>query len=125
MLVCLAAFALVCVFYYATPKDEAQTIRTKAEEVAANAVPTTQPRVSSGIDLSKYPTANLISYPYYSGTDTTINGITYKVNSDGSILLNGTATANSSFVLVSNILPIRLDKSKKYVLSGCPSGRRF
>ena len=120
MLLCLAAFALLCVFYYAIPKDEAQTIWTKAE----GAAPTTQSR-GSGIDLSKYPTANLISYPYYSGTDTTINGITYKVNSDGSILLNGTATANSSFVLVSNILPIRLDKSKKYVLSGCPSGGGF
>ena len=67
---------------------------------------------------------NLILFPYYSKSGV-INGITYKVNSDGSILLNGTATANSSFVLVSNILPIRLDKSKKYVLSGCPSGGGF
>ena len=32
MLLCLAAFALLCVFYYATPKDEAQAIRTKAED---------------------------------------------------------------------------------------------
>ncbi len=67
---------------------------------------------------------NLILFPYYSKSGV-INGITYKVNSDGSILLNGTATANSSFVLVSNLFPIKLDKSKKYVLSGCPSGGGF
>lgn len=88
MLFCLAVFALVCVFYYASPKDEAQIIRTKAEEVALTAV-------SSGIDLSKYPTANLISYPYY-GKSGVINGITYTVNSDGSITANGTTTVNPS-----------------------------
>lgn len=67
---------------------------------------------------------NLIPYPYYNKSGV-INGITYTVNSDGSILVNGTATANSSFILVSNISPIRLDKSKKYVLSGCPAGGGF
>ena len=67
---------------------------------------------------------NLIPFPYYSKSGV-INGITYKVNSDGSILVNGTATANSSFVLVSNIFPTRLNKSKKYVLSGCPAGGGF
>lgn len=67
---------------------------------------------------------NLIPYPYYNKSGV-INGITYTVNSDGSILVNGTATANSSFVLVSNLSPTKLDKSKKYVLSGCPSGGDF
>lgn len=67
---------------------------------------------------------NLIPYPYYNKSRV-INGITYTVNSDGSILVNGTATANSSFVLVSNISPTRLNKSKKYVLSGCPAGGGF
>lgn len=67
---------------------------------------------------------NLIPFPYYSKSGV-INGITYKVNSDGSILLNGTATANSSFVLVSNLSPIKLDKSESYFLSGCPSGGGF
>ena len=67
---------------------------------------------------------NLIPYPYYDKSRV-INGITYTVNSDGSILLNGTATANSSFVLVSNLSPIKLDKSENYFLSGCPSGGGF
>lgn len=67
---------------------------------------------------------NLIPYPYYDKSRVT-NGITYTVNSDGSILLNGTATANSSFVLVSNLSPIKLDKSESYFLSGCPSGGGF
>ena len=67
---------------------------------------------------------NLIPYPYYEKSRV-INGITYTVNSDGSILLNGTATANSSFVLVSDLSPIKLDKSESYFLSGCPSGGGF
>lgn len=67
---------------------------------------------------------NLIPFPYYNKSGV-INGITYTVNSDGSIFVNGTATANSSFVLVSNISPTRLNKSKKYVLSGCPAGGGF
>ena len=54
MLVCLAAFALLCVFYYASPKDEAQIIRTKAEETAPiseNAIP-----VSSAHELTEWDT---------------------------------------------------------------------
>lgn len=93
MLVCLAAFALLCVFYYASPKDEAQIIRTKAEE----SVPTTQPRASSGIDLSKYPTANLMPYPYSKETSI-INGVTFTVNNDGTITADGAATENAIFV---------------------------
>ena len=40
--------------------------------------------------------ANLLPYPY-TETSKTVNGITYTVNDDGSILLNGTATADSDF----------------------------
>ena len=114
MLLCLAAFVLVCVFYYASPKDEAQTIRTKAE----NAAPTTQPRASSGIDLSKYPTANLLSYPYVDKT-TTKNGVTFTVNNDGTVNVDGTATARCDFSL-SNYVPVTVGAS--YFFSGCPTG---
>ena len=41
---------------------------------------------------------NLITYPYYN-VDRTTNGVKYTVNSDGSITVNGTATANASFYL--------------------------
>ena len=115
MLVCLAAFALVCVFYYATPKDEAQTIRTKAEE----SVPTTQPRASSGIDLSKYPTANLMPYPYIDGTSKTMNGVTFNVNNDGSITANGTATgAAATFYIAFSAYNPNFVPGKTYYLSG-------
>lgn len=59
---------------------------------------------------------NLIPYPYYDGMSKTYNGITYTVNSDGSITANGTSTGNATFVLID---PIVLS-SGKYRLSGCP-----
>lgn len=51
---------------------------------------------------------NLITYPYQDPSGTVNNGITYIVNNDGSITVNGTATANSSFSLtsVNDIIPI-------------------
>ena len=113
MLLCLAAFALVCVFYYASPKDEAQTIRTKAEEVAANA------RASSGIDLSKYPTANLMSYPYADGMSKTMNGVTFNANNDGSITANGTATGSAAtFYIAFSAYNPNFVPGKTYYLSG-------
>lgn len=45
---------------------------------------------------------NILSYPYSHGTGA-INGITWTVNSDGSIIANGTATAQSYFYLRTNI----------------------
>ena len=107
MLVCLAAFALLCVFYYATPKDKAQAIQVNAEETVASAT-----------DLSKYPTVNLISYPYVDKR-TTINGVTFTVNNDGTVNVNGTATARCDFSL-SNYVPVTVGAS--YFFSGCPIG---
>lgn len=45
---------------------------------------------------------NLISYPYYNGTSFESNGVTYTVNEvDGTIIVNGTATKESDFRLIS------------------------
>lgn len=55
------------------------------------------------------------------GGTTTINGITYTFNSDGSITANGTATADSSLYLATHQYGYMLPKGN-YVLSGCPSG---
>lgn len=45
---------------------------------------------------------NLIPYPYYNGTNYESNGITYTVNAvDGTITVNGTATKESDFRLIS------------------------
>ena len=53
---------------------------------------------------------NLIPYPYKDGTSKTMNGITYTVNEDGSILVNGTATDNSNFTLSASDEVVKLPK---------------
>lgn len=63
---------------------------------------------------------NLLAKPYTSNTQTT-NGITYTYNSDGSIKSDGTATANTSFQLVSDATR-RPIKKGTYTFSGCPKG---
>jgi len=55
-------------------------------------------------DIKKYG-KNLIPYPY-SGKSVTTNGMTFTVNGDGSITLNGTATFDTSFHLATSI-PLR------------------
>ena len=61
---------------------------------------------------------NLIPYPYSSGDNVTINGITFTVSPDGVVTVNGTASANAEFTLVNNgKLP-----AGTYTLSGLPSG---
>ena len=62
---------------------------------------------------------NLIPYPY-TNTTKTENGITFTVNSDGTITANGTATSNTYFELTS-ISTFYLPEGN-YILSGCPSG---
>ena len=61
---------------------------------------------------------NLIPFPYESKTQTK-NGVTFTVNDDGTINVNGIATANTTFILKQNIL---LKKGSTYTVSGCPSG---
>ena len=61
---------------------------------------------------------NLIPYPYQQST-TTINGITFTDNGDGTITANGTAEETATLVIKQHI---KLTKGKSYVWSGCPSG---
>ena len=65
---------------------------------------------------------NLIPYPYIS-TIKTKNGITFTDNGDGSITVNGTATANVGFTLAHNENGI-VGKGI-YHLTGCPSGGNY
>lgn len=68
-----------------------------------------EPPIESNVNLKKemhkVPTSqgrNLISYPYYNGTSFESNGVTYTVNEvDGTITVNGTATKESDFRLIS------------------------
>lgn len=54
-------------------------------------------------------------------TSQTINGVTFTVNADGSVTVNGTATANTVFPL-NLAIKSKLEENGKYILSGCPSG---
>lgn len=50
-------------------------------------------------------------------TNQSSNGITYTVNTDGTITVNGTATAQSVLYISRKLLPVG-----KYILSGCAEG---
>lgn len=56
---------------------------------------------------------NLLTYPYIDTTKT-ITGITFTDNRDGSITINGTAAAETAFILCR----FQLDKGKTYTLKG-------
>jgi hypothetical protein len=65
---------------------------------------------------------NILEYPYFD-TSKTSYGVTYTVNSDGSIHVYGTSTGNSNFELVTEITAGRKTlKAGTYTLSGCPEG---
>jgi hypothetical protein len=68
-----------------------------------------------------YKSQNLIPFPYdkAAGYTETIDGITWTVNFDGTIMANGTATKDSIFIILSiGKLPLPKDI---YTLSGSPS----
>ncbi len=77
---------------------------------------------------------NLLQYPYrdgYLNSEKTENGITFTVNDDGTITVNGAATADTSFWIcnLSGVIFSSYDKSivlylnnGPYMVSGCPSG---
>lgn len=48
----------------------------------------------------------------------TINGVTFTVNKDGSVLANGTATTNTTFKINNDIVPKNISN---LILSGCPN----
>ena len=53
------------------------------------------------------------------GSSTTVSGVTFTVNSDGTILVNGTATADIQYNVISNWSAF---PAGNYILNGCPSG---
>lgn len=70
-----------------------------------------------GYTMSK----NLLKFPYFMDKNLA-NGITWTVNSDGSVTPSGTSTDESNTVLQHRINnPLKLKKGK-YILSGCPKG---
>ena len=65
--------------------------------------------------------SNLIKYPY-ANTDKVINGITFKVNSDRTITVSGTATDDLYYSLNTVAQRTIFARNKTYYLSGCPQG---
>lgn len=63
---------------------------------------------------------NLVPYPYTDGSKT-INGITFTVNEDRSITVNGTATATATFQISEDDTLSDLI-GQTVTLSGCPTG---
>ena len=64
---------------------------------------------------------NLIPFPYASNTVQTVNGVTYTPNSNGSIVIDGTATGQISFEIFKNTQKPIMLSAGTYVLSGIPS----
>ena len=98
-----------------TTLEQAYTMRETAD--GENIVDGVQTAVKE-IRGKTVATTNLIPYPY-TETTKTANGVTFTVNSDGSITVNGTATSDADFMLLRG--PIQ-GYSESYFLSGCPSG---
>lgn len=102
-----------------------------ANVIGANSI--TLGKLASDVtnELNGIPTANLIPEIYYSqaqnGSTWTTNGLTFTVNSDGSVTVTGSATANTSYYLMGtnlsmNPAPVPIDSTKQYIVSGCPEG---
>lgn len=98
-----------------TTLEQAYTTRETADgENIVDGVQTTVKEIRG----KTVATENLIPYPY-TETTRTANGVTFTVNSDGSVTVNGTATSDADFMLLRG--PIQ-GYSESYFLSGCPTG---
>ena len=99
-----------------TTLEQAYTTRETADgENVVDGVQTTVKEIRG----KTVATENLIPYPYTDGMSGTTNGVTFTVNSDGSITVKGTATSDADFMLLRG--PIQ-GYSESYFLSGCPTG---
>ena len=99
-----------------TTLEQAYTTRETADgENVVDGVQTTVKEIRG----KTVATENLIPYPYTDGMSRTTNGVTFTVNSDGSVTVNGTATSDADFMLLRG--PIQ-SYSESYFLSGCPTG---
>ena len=74
-------------------------------QIYGNSVQNGTPSPTNPVEIQSVgdKTKNLLPFPYETTTKTQ-NGISLTVNDDGSILLNGTATAGTTFYLYQNIV---------------------
>ena len=93
-------------------------IKPQIEEGTVSTAYTKHVSDLSGVSLKKFG-KNLIPYPY-AETTKTVKGLNFTDNGDGSVTVNGTATAEATFYLKltsGEALP-----RGTYFLSGCPRG---
>lgn len=64
---------------------------------------------------------NLLKYPYYSSTVSQL-GVTFTVNSDGTIATSGTSTNLTSFAMSDRQTSTLKLRAGTYIVSGCPQG---
>lgn len=83
--------------YVQTATDTYTTRETAGGENIADGVQTPVKKITG----KTVKTTNLIPYPYYE-TPKTVNGVTWNVNNDGTITINGTATELTTFLLFAN-----------------------
>ena len=85
-------------------------------------IPQRQIRYNGLDDTYTFPQTaqNLIPYPY-AGAAGTSNGITRTINADGSVTVDGTATAASYYYTTNASSLVKL-QAGTYRLDGCPSG---
>lgn len=77
------------------------------------------PTPSAPVPIQSVEAANLLPT---TATTTTINGVTFTRNADGTYTVAGTATATIEFNLIPNGTEVVTLPAGKYSLSGCPDG---
>lgn len=80
--------------YVQTATDTYTTRETAGGENIADGVQTPVKKITG----KTVKTTNLMPYPYTDGMSKTVNGVTFTVNTDGAITINGTATGFALFI---------------------------
>ena len=96
-------------------------VAPKGGDVVAGGNPVTLGGLQGGVPFSEMVVSgkNLIPYPYYYTTKT-INGVMFTDNGDGSVTVNGTATANTAFHIFHPDMSNFKIPTGNYFISGTP-----
>lgn len=107
--------------------ENAAALSTKSDinhihDITASGNPVILDGLQGGVPFSEIMVSgkNLIPFPYYDGNSKTHNGITFTVNSDGSVTANGTATDIAYFYIA--MYAKIVENGVTYAISGSPEG---
>ena len=114
------------------PTDMSTALEVKQDKLTFDSTPTessTDPVTSGGVwtdqqrqetEIGAVANAGAKNLLKVTSSTQTINGVTFTVNNDQTITVNGTNTGKSTALFVINDIPLQLGIA--YTLSGCPSG---